>query len=161
MVEDQQVQTGAIAPAYLESIEGRHRLLHREVHGEAGRARPQPGEIGDRGEGAQAVALDAPTGVLGPDEQRVDALDVVDGREVKCPLQYLDRRADRRGVGLERFGQRTVGPKAQHARQTQKKPVDVLEASDPVRECVSARRRHGRERERVSDRAQWHPHIGR
>ena len=77
VVPDEQVQTGRVAAAHFESVDGRQRLLHRQIP----RHRSGPGvasrEVVDGVHGAQTVAADRPDRIAQCDEVGTGAFDVV------------------------------------------------------------------------------------
>ena len=58
---DEEVEAGRVAAPHLEAVDGRQRQLDRGARVDGRRSRVGPGQLGDRGRGAQPVAGAPPT----------------------------------------------------------------------------------------------------
>ena len=76
VVAHEEVETGRVAPAYLEPVDGTERDLYRPQPVDRGTRRPITGEVGHRAGGADPVVPDGPAEVLQPDHLGVEPLEL-------------------------------------------------------------------------------------
>ncbi len=117
---------GGVAAPHLEAVERRQRQLDRGVPLDQRPRRTGPGEVGDGGRGAQAIAPDRPDGVLGRDDRGVERLDVghTPAGVVEPPLPGVHRALEVTEEGVDGGPHRRVVEQPTHAGSAAQPQVD-------------------------------------
>ena len=138
VVPHEHVETGRVAAAHLHAVDRRQRLLDGEVAGQRGRTGVAPGEVGDRGGRAQAIAPDRPQRVAQRDQLGAAP---ARGRRRRGRRRPARRRSRPRRRRAGRGGRRSPAP-ARGARRGRAGPARRGARRRPRRGTRRRRRRH-------------------